>query len=42
MQVNCLGLRNKVNILVTGHRGFIGQNLVPRLESLGHTVTGFE
>jgi ADP-L-glycero-D-manno-heptose 6-epimerase len=41
MQVNFLGL-NKVNILVTGYKGFIGQNLVPHLELIGHNVTGFE
>jgi len=31
-----------VNILVTGHEGFIGKNLVSHLECLGHIVTGFE
>lgn len=29
-----------MRILVTGHSGFIGSNLVPYLESLGHTVVG--
>lgn len=31
-----------MNILVTGHRGFIGQNMVAHLDRLGHVVTGFE
>jgi ADP-L-glycero-D-manno-heptose 6-epimerase len=31
-----------MNILVTGHKGFIGQNMVAHLERLGHAVTGFE
>lgn len=31
-----------MNILVTGHRGFIGSNLFAKLQSLGHNVTGFE
>ena len=31
-----------MNILVTGHRGFIGQNMVAHLERQGHLVTGFE
>lgn len=31
-----------MKILVTGHRGFIGSNLLPKLESLGHKVKGFE
>jgi len=32
---------NPLKILVTGASGFIGQNLVPRLVSLGHTVDTF-
>jgi ADP-L-glycero-D-manno-heptose 6-epimerase len=31
-----------MKILVTGHKGFIGSNLFPKLESLGHKVKGFE
>jgi ADP-L-glycero-D-manno-heptose 6-epimerase len=31
-----------MNILVTGHRGFIGQNMVAHLDRQGHVVTGFE
>ena len=31
-----------MNILVTGHKGFIGQNMVAHLERLCHAVTGFE
>lgn len=31
-----------MNILVTGHRGFIGQNMVAHLDRLGHVVSGFE
>ena len=31
----------KLNILVTGASGFIGQHLVPKLISLGHTVRTF-
>jgi len=31
-----------MNILVTGHKGFIGQNMVTHLARLGHAVTGFE
>ena len=42
IQVNSLGLSSKMNILVTGHWGFIGQNLVTHLEHAGHVVTGFE
>lgn len=31
-----------MKILVTGHRGFIGQNMVRSLESDGHEVVGYE
>lgn len=31
-----------MNILVTGHRGFIGSNLIKRLKELGHRTTGYE
>jgi ADP-L-glycero-D-manno-heptose 6-epimerase len=31
-----------MNILVTGHRGFIGQNMVAHLDRQGHITTGFE
>ena len=31
-----------MNILVTGHNGFIGKNIVPSLEADGHTVSLFE
>lgn len=31
-----------MKILVTGHKGFIGSNMIERLNALGHAVTGFE
>ncbi|OUT92796.1 MAG: hypothetical protein CBB96_05630 [Gammaproteobacteria bacterium TMED36] len=31
-----------MNILITGHKGFIGQNMMTFLKSKGHDVTGFE
>ena len=31
-----------MNILITGHEGFIGQNLGAYLQSKGHNVEGFE
>lgn len=31
-----------MNILVTGHQGFVGRHLVPSLESQGHTVYGLD
>lgn len=31
-----------MKILVTGHNGFIGSNLIKTLRNEGHTVTGFE
>jgi ADP-L-glycero-D-manno-heptose 6-epimerase len=31
-----------MKILVTGHKGFIGSNLMKSLQDLNHTVTGFE
>ena len=31
-----------MNILITGHKGFIGQNMMKFMKSKGHTVTGFE
>tara|TARA_B100001094_G_scaffold68109_1_gene64395 strand:+ start:2046 stop:2843 length:798 start_codon:yes stop_codon:yes gene_type:complete len=31
-----------MKILMTGHKGFIGKNMKPYLESKGHKVTGFE
>ncbi|MCE2518161.1 MAG: NAD-dependent epimerase/dehydratase family protein, partial [Alphaproteobacteria bacterium] len=31
-----------MNILVTGHAGFIGQHMMARLTALGHAVEGYE
>jgi nucleoside-diphosphate-sugar epimerase len=31
-----------MNVLVTGHRGYIGSVMVPMLLEAGHTVTGFD
>lgn len=31
-----------MNILITGHQGFIGKNMMGYLESRGHRVSGFE
>ena len=31
-----------MRVLITGHQGFIGRNLGPYLQHMGHEVEGYE
>ena len=35
-------MENRMNILVTGSEGFIGQHLTKALTKLGHQVIGYD
>ena len=41
-QLNLSGKNHRMNILVTGHRGYIGPHLVKLLKDAGHHVTGID
>ena len=35
-------MENKLKILITGHKGYIGSHLYKELEALGHEVCGVD
>ena len=35
-------MAKKMHILVTGSAGFVGSDIIPKLQSLGHIVTGID